>query len=92
MSLLNPMCFRAQLTGKRVIVKVSLFGRAFAGTIVASDDTGFCISSADMVNALREITGTLMTDMDAPHVYLPFAKLEWLVSSEPKAAAATSAL
>jgi hypothetical protein len=89
---LNPPDFKSQLIGKRVIVKVSLFGRAFAGTIVASDDIGFCIASGDMVNALREITGTLMSDMDAPHVYLPFAKLEWLVSSEPKAAAATNAL
>jgi hypothetical protein len=84
--------FKAQLTGKRVIVKISLFSRAFAGTIVATDDTGFCLLSDEMVNALREVTGTLMTGMDAPRIYLPFSKLEWLVSSESKAAAASSGL
>jgi len=26
--------------------------------------------------------------MDAPAVYLPFSKLEWLITSQPKAAAA----
>jgi hypothetical protein len=39
---------------------------------------------------LREITGGAMNDMDAPSVYLPFSTLEWLVSSEPKASAASA--
>ena len=86
----NSTNFKAQLTGKRVIVKSSLFSRAFAGTILATDDTGFCLLSDEMVNALREVTGSLMTGMDSPTVYLPFSKLEWLVSSESKAAAAAS--
>ncbi|HXZ30681.1 MAG TPA: hypothetical protein VEH30_00245 [Terriglobales bacterium] len=92
MSVHNLPDFKTQLTGKRVIVKISLFSRAFAGTIVATDDTGFCLWSDEMVTALREITGSLMNGMDAPRVYLPFAKLEWLVSSESKAAAASSVL
>jgi hypothetical protein len=43
-----------------------------------------------MVAALRETTGTAMAAMDAPTVYLTFASLEWLVSSQPKAAAASA--
>lgn len=90
MSPSNSPNSKAPLTGKRVIVKISLFSRAFAGTIVATDDTGFCFLSDEMVNALRETTGNLMTGMDEPRIYLPFSKLEWLVSSESKAAAASN--
>jgi hypothetical protein len=79
-----------KLVGKRVIVKVSLFSRAFSGTISDADDTGFCLLSEDMVAALRETTGSLMTSMDAPTVYLPFSTLEWLVFSQAKAAAASA--
>jgi hypothetical protein len=92
MSSTNLPSFKAQLQGKRVIIKISLFSRAFAGTVLATDDTGFCFLSDEMVGALREVTGTLMNNMDAPTVYLPFSKLEWLVSSQPKASAASNAL
>jgi hypothetical protein len=85
----NSTSFKSRLVGKRVVVKVSLFSRAFCGTIAATDETGFCLLSDDMVAALRESTGTLMADMDAPSVYLPFSALEWLISSERKAAAAS---
>ena len=81
--------FKAKLVGKRVIVKVSLFSRAFSGTIAATDETGFCLLSDEMVAALRELTGSLMSSMDAPSVYLPFSTLEWLVFSDAKAAAAS---
>jgi|SRR5579862_2850484 len=90
MSQSNSLAFKTQLQGKRVIIKVSLFSRAFAGTVLATDDTGFNFLSEEMVGALREITGTLMNGMDAPTVYLPFSKLEWLVSSQAKAAAAST--
>jgi hypothetical protein len=73
-----------------VIVRVSLFSRAFRGTITATDETGFCFVSGDMIAALREITGGAMAEMEAPSVYLPFSTLEWLITSEPKAAAATA--
>jgi hypothetical protein len=92
MSLQGSPSFKAKLVGKRVIVKVSLFSRAFAGTIAATDETGFYLMSDEMVAALRETTGTLMAGMDAPGIYLPFSKLEWLVSSESKAAAASNGL
>jgi hypothetical protein len=92
MSLPGSSSFGAKLAGKRVIVKVSLFSRAFSGTIAATDEIGFCLLSDEMVAALRETTGTLMTGMDAPSIYIPFSKLEWLVSSEPKAAAASNAI
>jgi hypothetical protein len=82
--------FKAKLAGKRVIVKVSLFSRAFPGTVAATDETGFCFLSDDLVTALREITGSAMASMDAPNVYLPFSTLEWLVFSEPKTSAASA--
>jgi hypothetical protein len=82
--------FKARLVGMRVIVKVSLFSRAFSGTVSGSDETGFCFLSDDMVTALREITGTAMASMDTPSIYLTFATLEWLVFSEPKASAASA--
>jgi hypothetical protein len=82
--------YRAKLAGRTVIVKVSLFSRAFRGTITATDETGFCFVSGDMIAALREITGGAMAEMEAPSVYLPFSTLEWLITSEPKAAAATA--
>ena len=85
----NPPSFRAQLVGKNVIVKLSLFSRAFTGTITAVDEVGFCFVSDAMVAALREVTGTAMANLDSPSVYLPFSTLEWMVSSAPKAAAAT---
>ena len=81
--------FKTKLVGKSVIVKVSLFSRAFTGTITATDETGFCFVSDAMISALREVTGTAMANLDAPSVYLPFATLEWLVSSESKVAAAS---
>jgi len=90
MSLPDSPAFKVKLVGKRVIVKVSLFSRAFPGTIAAADETGFCFLSDDMATALREITGSAMASMDAPNVYLPFAMLEWLVFSEPKASAASA--
>lgn len=80
--------FRSKLPGKNVIVKTALFSRAFRGTITATDDTGFCFSSDEMTAALKELTGSAMNNMDAPSVYLTFASLEWMVFSEPKAAAA----
>jgi hypothetical protein len=89
MSLPGPASFKTRLVGKRVILKISLFSRAFAGVISATDETGFCLLSDDMVAALRESTGSLMTNMDSPGVYLPFSTLEWLVFSEAKAAAAS---
>jgi len=82
--------FKEKLLNRTVIVKVSLFTRAFSGTIIAADDTGFCLVSNEMNAALREVTGGAMADMDAPSVYLPFSKLEWLVSSQAKAAAASA--
>jgi hypothetical protein len=85
-----PSSFKARLVGRAVIVKVSLFSRAFRGTITATDETGFGLDSGDMIAALREITGGAMNEMDAPSVYLPFSTLEWLVTSEPKAAAASA--
>ena len=89
MSTPGPASFKTRLIGKRVILKISLFSRAFAGTIAATDETGFCLISDDMVAALRESTGSLMANMDSPSVYLPFSTLEWMVFSEVKAAAAT---
>lgn len=80
--------FKTRLAGKTVIVKTALFSRAFRGTVSASDDTGFCFMSDDMVAALREMTGSAMADMHNPSVYLVFANLEWLVFPEAKAAAA----
>ena len=80
--------FKTKLVGKKVLVKTALFSRAFRGTVTATDETGFCLSSDDLISALREMTGTAMADMDAPSVYLSFSNLEWLVFSEPKAAAA----
>jgi hypothetical protein len=82
--------FKVKLVGKRVIVKVSLFSRAFPGTVTATDETGFCFLSDDFVTALREITGSAMTSMDAPTVYLPYSSLQWLVFSEQKASAASA--
>ncbi len=72
-------------------MKVSLFTRAFSGIIIAADDTGFCLVSNEMNAALREVTGGAMADMDSPSVYLPFSKLEWMITSQPKAAAASAA-
>jgi hypothetical protein len=86
----NPSAFKTTLAGKSVIVKISLFSRAFSGTIIAVDETGFCLVSEPMIAALRETTGSAMATMDAPSVYLTFASLEWLVSSQPKAAAASA--
>jgi len=80
--------FKEKLVNKTVIVKVSLFTRAFSGTIIAADETGFCFLSNEMTAALREITGGAMANMDAATVYLPFSKLEWLITSQPRAAAA----
>ena len=82
--------FKEKLVNRKVIIKVALFSRAFPGTIMAADDTGFCFDSAEMTAALREITGGAMANMDAPTVYLPYSKLEWLISSQPKAAAASA--
>jgi hypothetical protein len=82
--------FKDKLINKTVIVKVSLFTRPFPGTITAVDDTGFFLDSTEMISALRESTGSAMANMDAPCIYLPFSKLEWLVSSQPKAAAASA--
>ena len=86
----NPSAFKATLAGKSVIVKISLFSRAFSGTITTVDETGFCFVSEAMIAALRETTGSAMANMDAPSVYLTFASLEWLVFNQPKAAAASA--
>jgi hypothetical protein len=86
----NPSSYKAKLVGRTVIVKVSLFSRAFRGTIKATDETGFAFDSEDVIAALREITGSAMNDLSAPSVYLPFSTLEWLVTSEPKASAASA--
>jgi len=90
MTLPDSSSFKVRLVGKRVVVKVTLFSRAFPGTVAATDETGFCFQSDDMVTALREITGSAIASMDAPNVYLPFSSLEWLVFSEPKASAASA--
>jgi hypothetical protein len=90
MALPDSPSFKRKLVGKRVLVKVSLFTRAFPGTVAATDETGFCFESDDLVTALREITGSAMAKIDAPNVYLPFSSLEWLVFSEPKTAAASA--
>jgi hypothetical protein len=82
--------FKEKLVNTPVIVKISLFSRAFSGTITDVDDTGFCLASKEMTSALREVTGGAMANMDAPVVYLPFSKLEWLISSQPKGAAASA--
>jgi len=90
MSQSGPPSFKAKLVGKSVILKVSLFSRAFSGTITATDETGFCLASDAMIQALRELSGSAMANMDAPSIYLPFSTLEWLVCSEAKAAAASA--
>lgn len=82
--------FKEKLVNKTVIVKLSLFTRAFPGTVTAADDTGFCLVSKEMNAALREITGGAMANIDAPAVYLPYSKLEWLICSQPKAASASA--
>jgi len=45
--------FKDKLVNRTVIVKVSLFTRAFSGTIIAVDETGFCLVSNEMTAALR---------------------------------------
>lgn len=90
MSMAASPSLKVALVGKRVIVKVSLFSRAFPATVTATDETGFCFLSDEMVTALREITGSIMANMDAPHVYMPYSTLEWLVFSQAKAAAASA--
>jgi len=90
MSQYGAPSFKEKLVNKKVIVKVSLFTRAFSGTITAADDTGFCLDSDELTAALREVTGGAMANLDVPSVYLPFSKLEWLISSQPKAAAASA--
>ena len=90
MSQADRSSYKAELIGRTVLVKVSLFSRAFRGAITAADETGFCFVSDDMIAALRETTGSAMADMDAPSLYLPFSTLEWLITSEPKAAAASA--
>jgi hypothetical protein len=90
MSLAATPSFKVKLAGKRVIVKVSLFSRAFPAKVASTDETGFCFVSDEMVTALREITGSAMASMDAPQVYLPYTSLEWLVFSEAKASAASA--
>jgi hypothetical protein len=85
--------FKAELVGQTVVVKVSLFSRPFRGSVTSTDETGFCFNSQEMIAALRETTGSIMADMRDPSVYIPFSKLEWLVSGEidtarPKTAAA----
>ena len=90
MSQPGPSAFKATLVGQVVIVKVSLFSRAFRGTITVTDETGFCFISNEMIGALRETTGGAMANIDAPSVYLPFSTLEWLIISQPKAAAASA--
>jgi hypothetical protein len=87
---MSQYAFKEKLVNRTVIVKVSLFTRAFSGTITAADDTGFCLVSEEMNAALREVTGGAMANMDTPSVYLPFSKLEWLIVSQPKAAAASA--
>ena len=82
--------FKEKLVNKTVIVKLSLFARAFSGTITAADDTGFCLVSNELNAALREVTGGAMANIDPPAVYQPFSKLEWLIVSQPKAAAASA--
>ena len=82
--------FKEKLVNKTVIVKLSLFTRAFSGTITAADDTGFCLVRNELNAALREVTGGAMANIDTPAVYLPFSKLEWLIVSQPKAAAASA--
>lgn len=86
----GPASFKANLVGMTVLVKLSLFSRAFSGTVTAADETGFCFRSDAMSGALKEMTGSAMANMDAPTIYLTFANLEWLVFSEPKAAAASA--
>jgi len=90
MSLVGPQTASTKLVGKRVLVKSSLFSRAFSGTITAADDIGFCFISDDLISALREITGSALASLDAPNVYLPFSTLEWLVFSEANTAAASA--
>jgi hypothetical protein len=90
MSLPSSPSFKVKIVGKRVVLKVTLFSRAFPGTVAAADETGFCFLSDDMVMALRETTGNAMASIDAPSVYLPFSILEWLVFSEPQASAASA--
>jgi hypothetical protein len=89
MSLVGPGSSHVKLVGKRVLLKSSLFSRAFAGTISAADEIGFCFVSDDLISALREITGSALNGLDAPNVYLPFSTLEWLVFSEAKSATAS---
>jgi small nuclear ribonucleoprotein (snRNP)-like protein len=86
----GPASFKSKLVGTTVLVKLSLFSRAFSGTVTAADETGFCFSSDAMSGALQEMTGTAMANMAAPTIYLTFANLEWLVFSDTKAAAATA--
>ena len=86
----GPSSYKATLVGRAVVLKVSLFSRAFRVTVTAVDEIGFSVISEEMIAALREITGGAMSGMDAPSVYLPFSTLEWLVTSEPKASAASA--
>ena len=74
--------FKKSLVGKPAIVKMHQFSRGISGTVVGVNETGFCFVSKDMVAALREINGVAMASIQSPSVYVPFANLEWLVSSE----------
>ncbi len=87
---MSQYSFKEKLANKTVIVKLSLFTRAFSGTITAADDTGFCLVSNELNAALRDVTGGAMANIDEPSVYLPFSRLEWLIVSQPKAAAASA--
>jgi hypothetical protein len=68
--------FKEKLVNQRVIVKASLFTRAFSGTARPRMTPVSAWFSDEMTAALREVTGGAKANMDAPSIYLRSSVLE----------------
>lgn len=74
------MIDKAHLQGKRVAFKIDSIARSFIGNVQSVEDDGFWLHAPDLV-AEASRGSTWSGEFKKPVIFLPSARLNWLMAS-----------
>jgi hypothetical protein len=71
----------AESLDKQVIIKPAGLQRPVKCTLIGLEETGIWAASKELVEQLRKDSGQALLPPGYPKVFVPYARLDWLVLS-----------
>jgi hypothetical protein len=70
-----------QAIDKQVTVKLSVLSKAVNCKLISLDDAGIWVASGELTTLIRDSTSQVVLPSGYPKVFVPYARLDWLVLS-----------